>query len=84
MVGRRTDGPPRSTLLQRQIAWPDRVGRVLVGDELAHPVERHTGLLAPRQHAPDHPRQEAEPAEVRDEQRQRADVECTGRDGARR
>ncbi len=52
------------------------------GDELAHAVEGDAGLLAAGQHAPDHPRQEAEPAEVGDEQGQRADVERAGRQGA--
>ena len=71
---------PLVTWIDRQPTWPDGVRRLLVGDELAHPVERDPRLLAAREHPPDHPRQETQPAEVRGEQRERSEIERSGRD----
>jgi hypothetical protein len=56
------------------------VGSLLFGDQLAHPVERDAGLLATREHAANHARQEAQPSEIGREQRERAEIERPGRD----
>ena len=62
--------------LDRQVALAHGVVDVGLGDEHAHPVEGDAGLLAAGEQAPDHPRQEAQPAEVGGEQRERADGEA--------
>ena len=67
--------------LDRQHAGARDVAGVAAGDQLAHAVDGDRRLLAAGQHAPDHPRQEAQVAEVGDEEGERPDVERTGCQG---
>ena len=64
------DGRPLAdvTRSDREVPIGGGVRRVLVGHELAHPIERHAGLLAASQHATDHPGQERQPTQVGGEQ----------------
>ena len=74
-AGRRRAATPRWRRSIGSTRGDDRLLGGAPGDELAHAVDGDRRLLAAGEHAPDHPRQEAEPAEVGDEQGQRLDVE---------
>ena len=79
------DVGPRSVVgrVDRQVANPHDVGCLLVGDELAHPGEGHRGLFATSEDPPDHPWQEAQPAQVGREQCEGAEVEASRGDRPR-